>query len=299
MSQNLYEELNKISDDAINSRQSIIFSYYDMLRSDIIRELKQSAFMRATSRNHIIDITKKLSYDVNNPNSIGTKLSNELRKLNPSFISSTDIKWYINKLFDDFISEGLTIDHDTSTSIITICWNQKIKPISDTDTQTLNTPLISNLRIEYATPFTGNLLDVVSGTQKATVVGLIGEVSNTSITASIKELKSKNVTIIDDNSTNPLTKHVLALFYLSNCGYSTQVLDTWKLLIERLKTMNFSDLKIVKIESQFVKTEFNIINGYPIIKFYPCAFPLGINIKYEGDRSVESLLKFINDHYNM
>lgn len=90
----------------------------------------------------------------------------------------------------------------------------------------------------------------------------------------------------------------LVLFYANWCGHSQNFLDIWnQLLKQNLKC----DMIGLEQEKNPKDIEVNSISGFPTIRLYPDGYlPASQDyIEYNGNRSLESLVDFIQSDGNM
>lgn len=86
-------------------------------------------------------------------------------------------------------------------------------------------------------------------------------------------------------------KPTIILFYADWCGHCKSFKPTWS-AFENI--IDKSKINIVKTNDQAMCTKYKV-NGYPTIRYYPNIDDIDI---YEelGDRSIESLVNFVNDN---
>jgi thioredoxin-like negative regulator of GroEL len=87
------------------------------------------------------------------------------------------------------------------------------------------------------------------------------------------------------------TQQKLTLFYSPNCGHCVDFLPEWKKIhnIESIK--NIVVLETINCSENYNKCQENSIQAYPTIIMQKTD---GTKIEYEGARTVESLINFIN-----
>lgn len=89
-------------------------------------------------------------------------------------------------------------------------------------------------------------------------------------------------------------KPALVMIYADWCGHSKAMLPTWQLVKEKLQStgqfevFDFNDKDDLAELKRLPANEIE----FPSIRFYTEGYPNGTPIKYRGDRSEESILKF-------
>lgn len=86
-------------------------------------------------------------------------------------------------------------------------------------------------------------------------------------------------------------KSTIVLFYANWCGHSKSILPAWEQVKEKLKSEEEYD--VIDIEHSSGEVEKHNVQGFPEIRYYPNGFPSDEYLVYKGDRSVESLMKFV------
>ena len=96
----------------------------------------------------------------------------------------------------------------------------------------------------------------------------------------------------DNNSLAKDDKCVLVLFHADWCGYCKKFMPTWNIAKSSLKS---SDLEFKDFEADTDKEVMkeNEVSSYPTLKLFTKG---GDVVEYEGDRTLESLEKFIEDN---
>lgn len=93
-------------------------------------------------------------------------------------------------------------------------------------------------------------------------------------------------------------KDIMVLFYTQNCQHCKSLFPKYEKVSRILKKKN-PKLIIAKIDAFENEIESINISGYPCIKFYPGNKKHKLPLEYNGDRSVEDMIKFIkNNAYN-
>lgn len=122
-----------------------------------------------------------------------------------------------------------------------------------------------------------------------------GKLANRVISEEIPEVQDSNTYYLVGKSFNEIvydeTKDVLVNFYADWCGHCQQLHYVYEELASKLK--NNQNLIIAKMDS--IKNELPKlkISGYPTIYFFPANNKT--HILYEGDRSIEDFIRFINE----
>lgn len=123
-----------------------------------------------------------------------------------------------------------------------------------------------------------------------------GKLANRVISEEIPEVQDSNTYYLVGKSFNEIvydeTKDVLVNFYAEWCGHCQQLHYVYEELATKLKNNN-PNLIIAKMDS--IKNELPKlkISGYPTIYFFPASNKT--HILYEGDRSIQDFIRFINE----
>jgi thiol-disulfide isomerase/thioredoxin len=119
----------------------------------------------------------------------------------------------------------------------------------------------------------------------------------------VTDIENNNITSDNDTNTNTNINNIISknkinkwfvLFHTPNCGHCVRFMPTWN---KFEKKMNGSNINIVKINIQNEKYN-NIVKKYQkYIEGYPTVLYIDKKIikEYNGERTVESLVKFINN----
>ncbi len=92
-------------------------------------------------------------------------------------------------------------------------------------------------------------------------------------------------------------KPALVMLYANWCGHSKAMLPAWEAAKEKLEAMGHYE--VLKFDDETHPEEIKRIAvhdpkmGFPDIRFYPQGYPSDKQIKYRGDRSEDSLIKFV------
>jgi len=86
----------------------------------------------------------------------------------------------------------------------------------------------------------------------------------------------------------------VALFHSLRCGHSTRMTPAWEAMKESLLADSFN-VEIISFEQSSDPQEIQQqkIGGFPTIRYYSDGFPSENFSDYKGDRSKESLIRFI------
>lgn len=84
----------------------------------------------------------------------------------------------------------------------------------------------------------------------------------------------------------------VVLFYADWCGHSKNMMPAWK---QAAQSMQEHGVRVIEMEQGQHKDEIQKsgVGGFPTIRLYPQGFPSTNFIKYKGDRSAESIVKFV------
>lgn len=90
-------------------------------------------------------------------------------------------------------------------------------------------------------------------------------------------------------------KPMLVFFYAPWCGHCKRLMPTWKEFKNRMQ----HKIKIKEINAdknkEIIRKEG--VQGYPTIRLYPYGLGNKLNMKeYNGDRTMESLMKFVKEN---
>jgi protein disulfide-isomerase A6 len=100
--------------------------------------------------------------------------------------------------------------------------------------------------------------------------------------------KQSHVSVPKQTTTSEQSPAIV-LFYADWCGHCQTVKPTWA----KLKTMNLP-IRIVDMNANNMDPKRYSIQGFPTIRYYPNGFDANSSyIQYEGNRSLESIVKFI------
>lgn len=83
----------------------------------------------------------------------------------------------------------------------------------------------------------------------------------------------------------------LVLFYAEWCGHSKQIRPSWK---QAAQTLRQHGMQVIEMEDGKNKAEIQQhgVKGFPTIRFYREGFPSPNFVKYQGNRTPESIIKF-------
>lgn len=93
-------------------------------------------------------------------------------------------------------------------------------------------------------------------------------------------------------SQNPNGAPTLVLFHADWCPHCKDVMGTWG----EVEKITQGKLQCIKIESKQIDPKAEI-KGFPTIRFYPHGLASPDYIKYEGDRSLQSILDFASQNF--
>lgn len=85
--------------------------------------------------------------------------------------------------------------------------------------------------------------------------------------------------------------NIIVLYYANWCGYCQMMKPEW----DKFKSQCNSKYNVAEVESEYLdQTGFNDeVEGFPTIKYYDAKRNM---IKFEGDRTADSFLKFMKDN---
>jgi thiol-disulfide isomerase/thioredoxin len=88
-------------------------------------------------------------------------------------------------------------------------------------------------------------------------------------------------------------KPALVMFYADWCGHSKNMIPVWEKISQVLNQSG--QFEVISLEQKKNGAEMQKygVRGFPDIRFYPDGFPGQNSIPYHGDRSLESLMKFV------
>lgn len=124
---------------------------------------------------------------------------------------------------------------------------------------------------------------------------LLGEVEPTVKSQPIPETQDEPVykltTLGWDNLFGDSTKDVFAEFYAPWCGHCQRLAPTWDTLGDKYKNSNVVIAQMDATENDIPPTAPFKVQGFPTLKFRPAGSEEWVD--YQGDRSLESLVEFI------
>jgi thioredoxin-like negative regulator of GroEL len=104
----------------------------------------------------------------------------------------------------------------------------------------------------------------------------------------------EGVNNLNNNINNNLNEKILMLFYADWCGHCQQMKPAWNELVSKCK----NKINIASVNSDMAPNvaggHGNNIMGFPTL----IIISKGNEKKYEGDRSLESMMKFVNTNSN-
>lgn len=85
----------------------------------------------------------------------------------------------------------------------------------------------------------------------------------------------------------------LVLFHSEWCGHCKALMPAWKKVEQALQG---SGIEVLTLDDKALGSDMQKhgIVGFPDVRLYPGGFPSSEPIKYKGDRSFESLMKFVS-----
>lgn len=85
----------------------------------------------------------------------------------------------------------------------------------------------------------------------------------------------------------------VVLFWASWCGHSKNMKPHWDAVKERLQGTGINMVEVDDSDKELLKA--NDVAGFPMLRLYASGFTSGSKdyIQYSGDRSAESIMKFI------
>jgi len=110
--------------------------------------------------------------------------------------------------------------------------------------------------------------------------------------------KYQNETM-EETVKEPTDKHdaEIVLYYALWCGYSKAFLPEWQ-KFEEYANVNLKNIRVTSlqcVDGNEATCHQKGVNGYPTVIIYPKNKSLK-GITFEGQRNVESLIKFVNDN---
>jgi protein disulfide-isomerase A1 len=90
-------------------------------------------------------------------------------------------------------------------------------------------------------------------------------------------------------------KDVMLLFYAPWCSHCKALHPKYEEVAKKLKEKN-PKLRLAKIDGTQNEVESVILSGFPTVKFYPGNKKDQAPLDYNGDRSVEDIIKFIKNN---
>nr|QBK86262.1 MAG: thioredoxin [Marseillevirus LCMAC102] len=88
-------------------------------------------------------------------------------------------------------------------------------------------------------------------------------------------------------------KPALVMFYANSCGHSKAMLPSWQQAHQTLSQSGQFELIALEQEKYGAEIQKHGISGFPTIRFYPEGFPSEKFIEYKGNRTTDSLIKFV------
>lgn len=89
------------------------------------------------------------------------------------------------------------------------------------------------------------------------------------------------------------SKPALVLFHMNGCGHCTAMKPAWDQIKQILASTGQIDTYDLEATSQREEVQKHGVQGFPTIRLYPQGFPNQNFIQYKGNRSVESMMKFV------
>lgn len=97
----------------------------------------------------------------------------------------------------------------------------------------------------------------------------------------------------DYESTVGSGKPALVMFYADWCGHSKNMLPAWQQIEQALNQSGQFEAIALEQKKHSAEMQKHGVRGFPDIRFYPDGFPSQNAIPYRGNRSPESLMKFV------
>ena len=97
----------------------------------------------------------------------------------------------------------------------------------------------------------------------------------------------------DYESTVGSGKPALVMFYADWCGHSKNMLPAWQQVEQALNSSGQFEAIALEQKKHGAEMQKHGVRGFPDIRFYPDGFPSDNPVPYRGNRSPESLLKFV------
>lgn len=88
-------------------------------------------------------------------------------------------------------------------------------------------------------------------------------------------------------------KPALVMFYAEWCGHSKAMQPSWQQLQQTLAQTNQFDLVAIDADKNKEEMGRHGVRGFPTVRYYPQGFPGPNHIEYKGNRTVDSLMKFV------
>lgn len=85
----------------------------------------------------------------------------------------------------------------------------------------------------------------------------------------------------------------LVLFYSEKCGHCVKMGPVWREFSSKVRKPGILDVFEFEASKNPEEIKNNKIAGFPTIRFYPEGYPGVASIEYKGNRSAESLTKFV------
>lgn len=89
-------------------------------------------------------------------------------------------------------------------------------------------------------------------------------------------------------------KPAVVLFYAEWCGHSKNMMPAWEEASQTLRS--YGTVDVIDLEHGRNKDEIqkHNVQGFPTIRLYPEGFPSQNFVEYQGDRSADSIVKFVS-----
>lgn len=117
------------------------------------------------------------------------------------------------------------------------------------------------------------------------------EEESTPINDELKKIADEQAHQTHSSHGSPAKRPTLVLFHAGFCGACKSFLPAWEHAKQQLaKDIDVMDFQY-ETEGDIVKQ--NNIEGFPTVRLYPDGFPSPNFIQYEGNRTPESLIRFV------
>jgi len=110
-----------------------------------------------------------------------------------------------------------------------------------------------------------------------------------------KDLMQQKVMAQPETIVTPVNvKPVLVMFYMDGCGHCTNAMPAFKEAADNLVQSGQFDVIVLENSRNSKEVTEAGVTGFPTFRLYKEGFPSQNHVEYKGNRSTESLLRFVH-----